>query len=549
VVVVAIILLYLFLAKYILGGIISTDVLWYMNLSLNNIKDTYVLNRYAHIFLQKLFLETAKTPLIGEQNYWSFLMASIAALTYWNARQFFGRRSIIRSVTAVLIFLSINLFLQFSGTVFPDFTGMLMINIFLSIYLASINKENHINTLILMLGAVFYLAFKTKETSILPCVILLPGLGFIADRFNFILFKKNAILFLGGILIGVICFAILSGLILKDPFWGLRLSEIKNFISTYFNGFAGNANSTQMDLNNWYSSFLLGSITFPFVFYLLGGITTTQELNIPGRLVWLMPLGLIAFIIPTISVDLGGRFFLPLLPIISILGSGLINEDVLIRNKATIFKTGFLVLLALGLYTGMRIGVRYLLPSLGISGTYFIAVIANPLLFTVLLAVIFLIPKSSYFRNMVLFSTLLILTIPIMIINFRAVIDSPSNYSYYQETIYPFKAFSGKIQYSPTMRLATSTMVWSSGLTKTIDEFMCLFNVYFDASATRQSFIFSDDIDQLISGARAQNFEYILITKDEWNTLNIEPFITSDLQGSYQVFIDDQGKFVLLTRK
>ncbi|MGZ4008684.1 MAG: hypothetical protein ACXVJV_16080 [Mucilaginibacter sp.] len=554
VVVVAFILLYQFLAKYIPGGIFSSDVLWYMNLSLNNIKDTYVLNRYVHIFLQKLFLESAKTPLIGEQNYWSFLMASTAALTYWNARQLFGRRSIIRSLIAVLIFLSINLFLQFSANVFPDFTVMLIVALFLSVYLASIKKENHSKALLLILGALFYLAFKTKETSILPCVILLPGMGVIANRFNFTLFKKNSILFLAGIMIGVICFAILSGLILKDPFWGLRLSEIKNFISTYFNGFAGNANSTQMDLNNWYSSFLLGSITFPFVFYLFSGITTAPEFNISWRLVWLMPLGLIAFIIPTINVDLGGRFFLPIIPIISVLGSGLINEDVLVRNKTLIFKTGLLVLLGLGLYAGIRIGMRYVLPPLGLNIITVTTVILIPLLFTAMLAVIFMVPKTSYFRNMVILLSLVILFGTTIIFNVKTAINDPLssnnvNFHRYQEIIYPFQAFSAEIKYSPTMHLATSTGVWSSNLTKNIDEFMCLFNIYYDAGATRQSFIFSDDIDQLISEARVQNFNYILITTDEWNHLISEPPVAADLQGSYQVLTEEKGKFVLLTEK
>jgi hypothetical protein len=548
-VVAAFILLYQFLAKYIPGGIFSTDVLWYMNLGLNNIKDTYVLNRYMHVFLQKLFMETAKTPLIGEQNYWSFLVASTAALTYWNTRQLFTRRSIIRGLTAVLIFLSINLFLQYSGTVFPDFTVMLMVNIFLSVYLASINKENCSKTLILVLGAVFYLAFKTKETSILSCIILLPGMGFIANRFNFTLFKKNALLFLGGILIGVICFSILSGLILKDPLWGLRLGEIKDFIGTYSRGFMGNANSQPAEVQNWYSSFLLGSITFPFVFYLLSGITTTPEFNISGRLVWLMPLGLIAFIIPTISVDLGGRFFLPILPIISILGSGLINEDVLVRNKALIFKTGLLVLMGLGLYTGMRVGMRYLLPPLGLSVITVTTIILIPLLFTALLAVIFMVPRSSYLRNIIILLTLLIITMSTIIINFKVSSSNTVNYDRFQEIIYPFRVFFGEIQYSPTMRLATSKNVWDSSITKNIDEFMSLFNVYFDAGTTRQSFIFSDDIDQLVSQARDQNFNYILITTDEWNHVLSEPSVVADLQGAYRVLTDDQGKFVLLTRK
>lgn len=552
-VVAAFILFYQFLAKYITGGIFSSDVLSYMNLGLNNIKNTNVLNRYVHIFIQKLFLETATNPLVGERNYWSFLVAATAALTYWNARQLFNRRSIIRSMIAVLIYLSINLFLQFSANVMPDFSVMLMVNIFLSIYLASINKDNRSKALLLILGAVFYLAFKTKETSLFPLIILLPGVGFIGNCFDLPLFKKNALLFLIGFLIGVLSFAFLSGLILKDPFWGLRLGEIKAFISTVIGGVKGRPYAEQVDLN-LYSSFLLGSITFPFVFYLLSGTTITSEVNIPRRLVWLMPLAAIAFIIPIVRVSWGGRFFAPIIPIISILGSGLINEDVLVRNKVVIFKTGLWVFLGLVMYAGMRIGMRYILPPLGFEPFYVFNVIMNPLFFTAFLAVLFLVPRSSYFRNLILLLTLLILTIPIIIINFKTAIYDPlsSNnisFSQYQELTYPFKAFSGEIEYSPDMRLATSTNVWPSYITKNIDEFMCLFNVYFGAGATRASIIFSDDLDQLISQARDQDFNYILITTDEWNHVLSEPSLAADLQGSYRISTEDQGKAVLLTRK
>jgi len=554
IVVVAFILLYQFLAKHIPGGIFSTDVLYYMDISLNNIKDPFVLNRYMHIFLQKPFLDTAPTPLAGEQNYWSFIVASTAVLTYWNARQLFNQRSIIRGTSAVLIFLSVNLLLEYSGNVFPDFSVMFMVNVFLLIYLASINRENRSKALIIILGAVLYLAFKTKETALFPLLVLLPGIGFISNRFDPHLFKKNALMLLIGFLIGVFCFAFLSGFILKDPFWGLRFGEMKDFISTYIGGYPDTVSSQQEDLRNWYSSFLLGSITFPFVFYLLSGVTSTHEVNIPRRLVWLMPLTAIAFIIPIAKVDWGGRFFLPIIPIISILGSGLIEEDVLVRNKVLIFKTGLLVFLGLVLYAGLRIGIRSIFPPLGISVAYLITVIVNPLFFTTLLAILLLIPNSSYYRNLVVLLTMLILMISSLIFNFKTAINSPISLNnirskQFQEIIYPLRAFSGEIQYFPDMRLATSTTIWNSVLTKNIDELKNLFNVIFDANATRGSFIFTDDLDQLLSKAMDQDFTYILITTDEWNQTLSKPSLAADIQESYRILIEDRKWYVLLMRK
>jgi hypothetical protein len=548
-VVIAFILFYLFLSKHMPSGIFSTDVLSYMNLSLNNLKNTHVLNRYMHIFIQKIFLETAKTPLAGEQNFWSFIVSSTAVLTYWNARQLFNRPSIIRGIVAVLAYLSINIYLQLIGNVMPDLSVMFMVNVFLLIYLASINRENRSKVLILFLGAVFYLAFKTKETALFPLFVLLPGIGFIGNRFSSLLFKKNFLLLLLGFLAGVFCFAILSGLILKDPFWGLRIGEIKEFFTTYIVRTEGEAYSQQDAFQDWYSAFLLGSLTFPFVFYLLSGISKAHELTISKRLVWLLPLGAIAFIIPTTNITWGGRFFLPIIPVISILGSGLIEEDVLVANKGLIFKTCALVFLALVLYGGIRIAMRYLLPPLGIRIDYVIFVIMNPIIFTALLAAIFLVPRPSYFRNLVLLFTLLIMTLPIISYNFKTARNVPSTFSSYQEITYPFRVFAGEIKFFPGMHLATSTNVWDTPITKNIDELMCLFNVYFDASATRASFIFSDDLDQLLSKAMDQDFPYILITTDEWNQTLSKPSLAAEIQESYRIFTEDREGYVLLSRK
>jgi hypothetical protein len=201
------------------------------------------------------------------------------------------------------------------------------------------------------------------------------------------------------------------------------------------------------------------------------------------------------------------------------------------------------------LYAGIRIGMRYILAPMGYNLVYVLNVIINPLLFTALLAIFFLVPRSSYFRNLFLFILLLFLTMPTIINNFKMAYYSPPNYKRYEETIYPFKAFSGEIQYFPALRLATSTNVWISDLPKNIDEFMCLFNVYFDAGTTRESFIFTADLDQLISQAMDQDFDYILITTEEWNRILSEPSLLTDIQGSYRILTEDRGKIVLLTRK
>jgi hypothetical protein len=99
------------------------------------------------------------------------------------------------------------------------------------------------------------------------------------------------------------------------------------------------------------------------------------------------------------------------------------------------------------------------------------------------------------------------------------------------------------------MRLATSTTVWNSVLTKNIDELKNLFNVYFDAGTTRESFIFIDDFDQMLSQATSQEFNYILITTQEWNHVLSQASLAAEIQESYRILTEDRKWYVLLMRK
>lgn len=65
------ILLGIFLAKYA-GGPIYSDEVMYINHGLLNVKDPFIINRYTHIFFQKLFVEIADRPLEGVKAYWVF---------------------------------------------------------------------------------------------------------------------------------------------------------------------------------------------------------------------------------------------------------------------------------------------------------------------------------------------------------------------------------------------------------------------------------------------------------------------------------------------
>jgi hypothetical protein len=153
-------------AKFAPGGPIGSDILLYMNAGINHVEETLILNRYFHVFLEGFFLRAAPTPLIGIQYYWAFLMAATAFLVYYNARSFTGKSNLIRGALAVGLFFSVGYFATSTGNVEVDLTAMFMVMVIVTVFLASARRQHRSKWILIILGVLFYLVFKTKETSL-----------------------------------------------------------------------------------------------------------------------------------------------------------------------------------------------------------------------------------------------------------------------------------------------------------------------------------------------------------------------------------------------
>jgi len=66
--------IWVLLAMYGSGPVYS-DQLMYVDIGLNNIQNADYGNRYFHVYLQKLFMALAPTPLVGTRIFWGFLVA------------------------------------------------------------------------------------------------------------------------------------------------------------------------------------------------------------------------------------------------------------------------------------------------------------------------------------------------------------------------------------------------------------------------------------------------------------------------------------------
>jgi hypothetical protein len=105
------------------GGPHSTDSLYYLDASLNNLKDPFILNRYMHVFIQKLFVEVFSSPLVGAQFFWAFEVAITGGLVYWAARSFSRKSNLIHGILAILIFFSAPALGNYAGTPLVDISN------------------------------------------------------------------------------------------------------------------------------------------------------------------------------------------------------------------------------------------------------------------------------------------------------------------------------------------------------------------------------------------------------------------------------------------
>lgn len=542
--------LYLVLAKYALGGPLSTDILGYMNAGLHNTPSAYVLNRYFHILLEKVFLEIAPNPLIGVQHYWAWLVAGTTLLIYIGARRFTERSTPIHGILAAGIFFSLPPIAESAGIAFVDTTAMFMVALLVVIYILSVRKAHKAPWLIMAWGCVLYLAFKTKETT-LAAWVLLPGFGIYDNKWHIRTFLKNICFVLLGFLIGILIFAVWNSVVFGDFFFGLRLSDIQKFLTTYVR----NAQeASPIGTDNWYT-YLFANLSVLFLFYLISSLKT-PKVELCLRLVWLIPLVLIGFLTATVNNQWGlqYRLFMPALPALAI-----VSPQFLALRGSSVQET---VRLAVALLLGFvaiivfRAYLRAMAPQWGWNIVVLMAVVVEPLILTLFLATSLVADTLSIKASGLAVVLLIALLITPLRRNYKIMFVQRPNWEKSQQMFYPFAAFEKELQYVSPMRIYIPLSVWHGtglgGLLKNLDEVICAYNVYFDAHAIRTDFYVTPSRNpktflQDIFGA---NYTHILLRRRDW--LSIQTILEDDpqakawLEQRYEVILEPKNLLVLL---
>ena len=303
-------------AFYHIGTSIEWDDLLYMNLSHYTTKQAWVLNRYGHIYLQKLFMFLLNNSLAGAKAYWCFLYAGSSILIYWCAKLLAPPKGYINAFLAIGFFLSQPLFFRYAGCTFADMTVMFLLTLGSFIYLAFLgDNQKHRRLVLIIIGAIFFWVVKSKETGICLAVLFL-GMGRNEQGdFKFDRLWKD----LGWAAVGIgaasFILMLLDACFLKDFFFSVRPSSIKGLMSYNTGEYIHDQKNS-----SWYTILSMGPISAAFLFYLLAGFKASQNFASKTRLfAWLIPLAVIFFITAIaiqIRADSTIRYIMPAVAII-----------------------------------------------------------------------------------------------------------------------------------------------------------------------------------------------------------------------------------------
>jgi hypothetical protein len=539
-------------AKVGRGGPNSSDVELYLNLGLSGLKDTFVLNRYFHIFVQQIFVGSASTPLEGYHNFWGFQMGLTTFLIYFSARNVLKRSNFLNGILAVLIFFSITAIAKLSGVVVVDFSAMTMTLLITTVYLISVKHEHAKPWVIALMGLLFFLGFKTKET-VLPVGILFLGLGWSEGKpFSIRKLLANLVWVICGLFSGVVLFGVLSWIILGDPFFGLRISEWQEFLGTYAVHPTSALETVVTEdgaLGSWYQRFWFAELLLPFVLYLFSGIKSSED-SIIRRLLWVVPLFYTVFLVVTINNSLGyiDRFGLPAMPIISLLAAQIIDLQI---PEARPDRRKFFISLAIGgiVVVVIRLLMWASLPGIGLKLTPTVKFLYYPIILSLLLASLILFPKVKKVEAFNFLIILSLLSFPLAS-NLMNIFIERQNERIFSEAVLPFSEFQEQITFTPDMTFYATKSALSSpslAIMKNVDEVLSLFNFYFDATATRANFDIVEDDLQLGEDLTEKPYDYVLLTGEEWDRLENADNFDSAVLSHYQIHYGSGGRLILFT--
>jgi hypothetical protein len=531
-----------------------SDELLYINAGLNNIQNPSYANRYFHVYLQKLFMSLSPTPLTGVKIFWGFLIALTALLVYWNARRFFKHSNPLQGMLAVMVFFSYRFISEYCGVTSVDITAMAMTTVLLTVYLFIIRGGRKHNWAIIALGAIVFLSFKTKETTLFANILLF-GLLFNEDgKISF----KNILPLIKPFLIGVFAavglFILLDTVFLHNPFYAISPQTFAAVFENY--AYTG---GFRQEPASYFSKFLLAELMLPFLLFLISGVKQYEEKESPAlRIVWLFPLVLAVFMtLNMLKIPWGliPRFYFPALPVIAILAPQFLHfEWPKIRRE----KISMASMLLAGLVLVVILRQSFVGWTLSINWDFgrFLDSIFQPILLCLLLGFIIFVRKMNWFNIFIPVVCIFALLLTPLSYNQKYIFREPYQAKMFNEYYSPFITYKDQIKYSDGMKMYFSVRIpdeakaiGKRALSSNRDELLAIFNLYFNGKTTRSNFILGLFPDKTGEEITAEKFDYVLLSNTDWQMVSANLSWEKEIQQMYTFYPDPAGQVVLLVKK
>jgi hypothetical protein len=506
------------------GGPLFAEELTYLETAIQRTADPHMLNRYFHIYLLMPFLELWRDPLLAVKIFWGFLVSATGLFVYINARLL--SRSILSGIIALGLFFSQWEIFRFPGVAWPEFSLMLFAVLIVTIYVL-IPRTNQYRTLLLVvLGALLYLAFRTKEAGLSFAVVIL-GLGWVqGSQYDLKELLKAIKWIVAGAAISAILMIALDHFLMGDALFAFRPQNIKDYLKFNLISVVAVENYNlflmYIDKLDMYNVLLL---------YFVSGFLLWDERSNYKKTLYLVPLAMIVVLVVSLLRGPGimqSRYLIPLLPLLCILASLPFKVDggekpgkkmmalmILLLSAALIYYTLDIVNAALGKFYIHK----------WVEGNYFFTFV-HPIALCVLLGILFFVRKFNSISIIIPLLCLIFISYPSLQNNFTH-LNNKWAAGETRRHFYPFILFSDEISYSPDMLMGISTNL--PGGDASIPTFSMLdmdpssvsrmFNVFFRQRSVPEQFDHAGAVD-LVSGL--DDYTYVIMTYEDWHRFTPE---------------------------
>ncbi len=500
---------------YYAGGPISWDELYYMYLSMFPKQESSILNRYFHIYLQRLFFFFANwNPFLGAKIFWTFCITITAGFTFYNTYLLIpSDKESIRiagGIVSLLVYFTFPYILDYPGVTYADYTCGMLGSIFIFVYLQA--KRNPRMILFLLLGFLLYASIKTKEVG--ACLII-----FLFDKTIYpkISDKKVSLLkplfYVGiGIIGGILLIALCDHFLLGDIFYSLRFSNWKVLFSYH---------TLARDMNELVD--LFGALSNSGILYLLFFSIYTLRILIKQKqavtvhhFLWIYGIVTLGFLL--LSAISGARmivirFFIVLAPALAILCSHIVCCIKEINHKKEFIK----LFIFLSACLVINISISYLANDLGWEKDLFINRIFLPIL--MLISLFFFFQEKSWARNIQV--GILGLMLLCMLPSKMAALHNRDIENAFERRIQPLTENMDKLTYSPQMSMFVSSDIYNryAILGRDRESNSWMYALLFRQDVDLNQFIYDEFQYEDFS---AEAFTSAFLSNNDWNSLSEE---------------------------